>query len=48
MKTGIFLLLMIIGLFCAAGTARIDLISGNAGLPERVKKEIAKTIKRLE
>ena len=32
MKTGIFLLLMIIGLFCAAGTARIDPISGNAGL----------------
>ncbi len=32
MKTGIFLLLMIIGLFCAAGTARIDLISGDAGL----------------
>lgn len=32
MKPGILLLLMITGLFCSAGTARIDLISGDAGL----------------
>lgn len=32
MKPGIFLFLMITGLVCTAGTARIDLISGDAGL----------------
>ena len=32
MKKTVVVLLAAVGLFCSAGTARIDLISGNAGL----------------